>query len=1044
MDKISPTIIKSCQNIMNCISFNDNDVRLAVIRTLQELAKNERFKDVIDNNMSDILGLVSDVDRSVRAAAIDFVSDLAGKNSLQVGLNRNFPSFIIDNFKSQGEAVRRDRLLALGKMITSEQSYDSGIQKAFVKMQDWLSDHDKDVRRTALRVVTLAAGKAAFSDKIKNIVPRILSMLQDDDIQVRSVALKTLSEVVTFQKAPLKKTIRDNLAAAIPIITSFFTGDNEIRVTALETCLVISRIETAMVQDAVKSEILSALNGSYSRQGRAAALKTISRLAETSLCEIWNDDALDKIFGCLLDSDNNVRAQVLDTLTVLVSKEQFRNKMETAAQKMLPLLEDFWSTVRRKTLDTLIKFADYGIFVASDGEIMSPLISTSSAGDTETSARALKILSFAAKPGVIGMTHSELSVVTNSLSHGNWRVRLAGLRVLQSLADDTEYRKTRFPIQLTIEKFLSDEVEEVRLAGLRTLFEFTDKEVFGNRVTVPDTVPTVISSLLQSEDEDIRMSAIAMISTYVTKAEPHSAINRVTPAILEFLDRADEDSRVAMLQTVCILADTEKLHPNDDFVKDVIRRLPSLLSDQQVAVRMATLQIHGLMRLTPADALGDIVIDSLNALLDATTSREEDGGVDDRFHLEVLKTLSGLAKNKGFRRQMDVALSANYAQAAKDGSWPIRVAFLQLMAVLGASARDVLKTTVKQMIPDITETLHDNDSKVRMAGVQLLSIVKDLVSDHSKSVRIAALPLIPQVVGLGGFRDGAGAIMSAILKRLSGGVDECIVALEATRALISQDAAYAKELIPELQELIKFLRPGSDASSLPTIVLLILATVVTQDRESAKKVADVIPSIFSVFKDTDTQFWDAATKVLLALAGLGREPNDEIHGIILSCVKSALEHSNWRARVLGLSILRSIDRGLLAEFRTRDLVLAEATDLVEVCLPAIRVTGSLELDCEDVIEMNDAARKIWSEVLSGMKSTNGNMIVDALKKLSKIADYVDVFDDEDLTDVIPLLNTALKTQSPGIAVPCLRAISRLAAECSEASLCQLSSTLTRI
>lgn len=85
-------------------------------------------------------------------------------------------------------------------------------------------------------------------------------------------------------------------------------------------------------------------------------------------------------------------------------------------------------------------------------------------------------------------------------------------------------------------------------------------------------------------------------------------------------------------------------------------------------------------------------------------------------------------------------MSGSYARGAKDGSWPTRVAFLKLMSVLGATTKglrqvrihpfpteshdpETLKTTVKQILPEINDTLRDNEnSEVRMAGVQLLSI----------------------------------------------------------------------------------------------------------------------------------------------------------------------------------------------------------------------------------------------------------------------------------------------------------------------------------
>ncbi|KAJ6453306.1 hypothetical protein C8R45DRAFT_945146 [Mycena sanguinolenta] len=134
------------------------------------------------------------------------------------------------------------------------------------------------------------------------------------------------------------------------------------------------------------------------------------------------------------------------------------------------------------------------ILLASDGGIISHLISTGSENDTEASAQVLNILSITAKQGVGPVM--QISVATNALSHLDRRIRVAGLRVLENLADDKKYKNINFPAKDMLVRCFSDEVEAVKLAGLRTLFKFIDQEIFGDRVAILDTFPEPIFSLL--------------------------------------------------------------------------------------------------------------------------------------------------------------------------------------------------------------------------------------------------------------------------------------------------------------------------------------------------------------------------------------------------------------------------------------------------------------------------------------------------------------------------------------------------------------------
>ncbi|KAF7333292.1 hypothetical protein MSAN_02424100 [Mycena sanguinolenta] len=964
-DEVRTAIIGQEQSITGCISFRDAAVRLAAIRTLQELAKDVRFRDGINNKMPDILGLVSDADSDVRAAAIDFVSEISKQGSFHPAINRNILEFMTDSSESERWFARRDRLEALGKIIDSEHSYAGGIESVLSEMHKWLSDPDEAVRQAALEVVSIAADKARkacilkTSSNVENAPQGSLEKTMSEIIPIVSRALDSSSRTQIAALSTLSALAHTgNITAAIPKIVELFKAEGDVMVSALKTCAAIAKIQPASLHPAVHSitaEILPVLNSSSGWETQVAALDTLSTLAETNdLCEAMNDNALDMIFACLTDDDSDVRAQVLKTLAVLATKMRFHNKIKTAIGDMLPLLEDWSPTfagwdfpVRRQALDTFTVFANHGIFVSSNHEVISHLISMLSEGNTETTTRLLVILSTAAEadagslqPGQVQRSLStrttattrELSAVTDSLRHQDWRVRVAGLKVLESLANDAKYNKVSFLAQETIAQCLSDAVEEVKVAGLRTLFKFVDKEIFEDRRNVPDTVPEIISSFLRSESEDVRISAIQIITTYATNDVFYPVINGVIPTIVQLLDRPDEDSHVAMLETICDLADTGKFTTDVPFVKAIRRIFPSLLSNQPTAVRMAALQI--LPIISGHDVFDEVVADTLEPLLKVVLRKEDVAGnveeADDAFRIDVLKTLSDLAQNETLGGKIHTRLSKSYALAAK-GSWPVRVAFLKLMSVLGTSAKDPLKRMVKQMIPDLSDALHDNENdEVRMAGVQLLSIsvVEDISSkdfnsllttlvtllfDREEDVRTTALQTLSDLAKQDAFREAINGVLPAILEALDQIETNTRVAALETCAALAQDIAFREIINRAAPQIIACVKDADDEVRVAAMVSLSqlsreeafwiivheAAPHVMSQLESARwNIRLQALQTLSIFAENDA-FGDTMNSFLPRILECMEDEDDDVRVEVLKMLLNLVQQNFYQASILG-------------------------------------------------------------------------------------------------------------------------------------------------
>ncbi|KAJ6467273.1 armadillo-type protein, partial [Mycena sanguinolenta] len=396
-------------------------------------------------------------------------------------------------------------------------------------------------------------------------------------------------------------------------------------------------------------------------------------------------------------------------------------------------------------------------------------------------------------------------------------------------------------------------------------------------------------------------------------------------------------------------------------------------------------------------------------------------------------TLGQLSQYDAFRLTIAGAASQVMSQL-NSLDWGIR---LQALRTLSAFAEnDAFGDMISSFLQRIVECMKDDDDDVRVqVSKTLLSLVEhsayrpsirgalqdcgkshvvDLASGPLKHVRMAALPLIQKVVELDAFPDSVQEIMATIVNHLSDGDDaQCIVVLETIRAVINA-ATYAKELTTHIDKLIGLLKHDGSNSTIPTTVLSTLSVLVRQDTESVDIVVQTMTTVFSDFEETaEPQFWDAATEVLLALADLGTGLDDKARNFVSSSVTSALTHSNWRARLLGLSVLGSLDREVFPfQFQTaRPVVikLVESADL-DVRLSTIRVAGplidELDLDEEHMEIFRAAMQQSWRDIVVDMKSPNPSAV--GFERLSELSDN-DFFDGQ-FTDLIPLIVTALKGQ----------------------------------
>ncbi|KAJ7798930.1 armadillo-type protein, partial [Mycena olivaceomarginata] len=931
---------KAVPGIVTCVEFPDEDVQLAVIRTLQELVRHGWFQH-INENMPAIITLVADDDTSVREAVVVFLAEIARNNELKTAINRNIPAIVTENFKAETWYMRSNGLRALGKFIeTDDDLYVAAITNAFSDIHSWLSDEDEDVRDAALQTISLGLRRDTYFRMIKQVIPKIVEMFEDSDENVRISALRTCSAIAQIQQA--------------------------------------AEFKDAMSD--VVSRVMKALDKSFSG--------------------IVKDTTVDKILDHLSNSDSDVRAQVLDTLGGLVSKDLFHSKIKAAVRRILPLLEDWSWRVQEASLRMFAVFAEHEIFLASDTEIVPRIISLLSDGDTDVSTDVLKILSIAAKNGVTLATHPKISVVKDALVHENWRVRVGGLHLLERLADNPSHDRIILPTQEILD-CLSDRAEELQVAALRTLLKFIDDSTFRDRVhvTVSETLHEIISSLMTSDSEDIRFSVIAIISDLVTK---------------------DEETRVAILKTVRRLANTGQFQSNSTlqsrfqtsptpvdkfcqtsvaFVQAIQNILPAPLSDPQTDVRMATFEIIPVI--SKRTEFHQVVTDSLPVLVEAARKDDGIGAVEDYdaiFRFKALQTLSDLGIQEAFRGIIDTRMSGHFALGAKDRNWSARVAFLKLMSTL---SRAELKMAVDNVVIDIIDVLQDDDPSVRMAGVQFLNIpvVKEtslnpvklvptlvnLLSDSSseEDVRAAVLQILSDLAKQDKFREVMNRALPALLDDLSrNDVNKRVAALEIWAAL-AQDDTFCDIINSAAAKLATCLQDPEDSVRISALATFAQFSQLEAFRPA---VTEAAPNILSALEGSG---WSARVHVIITLAKLAE--NDafaEIINTFLPKIVDSLKDTDYDVRSQVLDMLLNLIqqdtyrisiRGALQTAEISTIVGLVSDPFKQVRIGALRLLPKvIELDPHLVTTMN-----IHSNLID-LLSEDSDVCIAALEAISAL------------------------------------------------------------
>ncbi|KAJ7874300.1 armadillo-type protein [Mycena olivaceomarginata] len=131
--------------------------------------------------------MLGDSDSSVRQAAIECISSLAGQEQLQPEIRSAIPSFV-KMLEVSDWRVRRAAVTCISSLAGQEQ-LQPGICAAIPGVVKMVEHYNRDVRQAAITCISSLAGQEQLRQVIRAAIPGVVKMLEDSDWHVREAAV---------------------------------------------------------------------------------------------------------------------------------------------------------------------------------------------------------------------------------------------------------------------------------------------------------------------------------------------------------------------------------------------------------------------------------------------------------------------------------------------------------------------------------------------------------------------------------------------------------------------------------------------------------------------------------------------------------------------------------------------------------------------------------------------------------------------------------------------------------------------------------------
>ncbi|KAF8158722.1 armadillo-type protein [Pholiota molesta] len=366
---------------------HDSDVCAAAVAALQGFSNDESYYSDLELSVPTIVAQLDDENWKIRQQAIGMLKMFSKSDVFQETLKTNgvITKLIAMLSEDKDEDVRVAAVEAVSILCTNdyfEETMNTGNNVS--KLSDRLLDDDSSVRLAAFQAMSILSthglqtkslpifsflrqfdiilGTYNMDIKSKVSVINVVKQLEDElSWSTRQRAVQTLSQfatIVDFQ-------VDMNTEKTVSKVANMLTGDNDddVRTASAKALSVFGAQESLQkafnnVRNAVQSTMLALSTQAFHQNDIKAAIPTLmGQLENSSWAETLKTEGfITKLVARLKDTDEDVRAAAAHALSMLGTKDTFKEKMmvEKAIPKLLAQITDNHDTARNAVHDALL------------------------------------------------------------------------------------------------------------------------------------------------------------------------------------------------------------------------------------------------------------------------------------------------------------------------------------------------------------------------------------------------------------------------------------------------------------------------------------------------------------------------------------------------------------------------------------------------------------------------------------------------------------------------------------------------------------------
>ncbi|KAJ7683658.1 armadillo-type protein [Mycena rosella] len=508
-DGLKTAVNQIIPDIADALHDDENqDIRLAGVRFLSIPMVKEMFHDILNEFVPTLVDLLSDSEEEIRVAVLHTLSDLAKQDGYRKAINGALPA-LLDALK-RGDWKTRVTALETWSALAQDGTFSDIVTSATPNISACLEDYDVDVRTAALATLSEFSQEEVFRLAIINAAPHVISGLENSHWRTRVKVLETL---LKFAK---NDAFEEIIIIFVPkILESLKDSDEDVRFAGLGILshLIQQDAYCASIHGALQASDISTLEHLLSDQYQHVRIGAIQLFPKV----IQLDNSLDSTatalsnLGHVLSDDKEVCIAALEAISMLVTQDMPDTNLTPVISKVIQLMKpDIADTVCEAVLRTLSAFATKDKCIesitAALPAILSAFMTTEEQHCRDAAAQVFLVLaSHATSPETVHTT--VLPILLSTLTNDNWHICVAGLNALSEFVQQEaldEQISEDIPSILNLLRHPKDEVriaatgmagQSIISVALQNIYTSTSVLLCGSRPEIRDEVRPVLKNL---------------------------------------------------------------------------------------------------------------------------------------------------------------------------------------------------------------------------------------------------------------------------------------------------------------------------------------------------------------------------------------------------------------------------------------------------------------------------------------------------------------------------------------------------------------------